>query len=266
MTFAHLAQYVDLVLGTILVIKLLRLRLHKVYGVFCLFLAVDLLSSAMWALWFIPGSPFKGLDYRLVWLVGRCIAWILTLWTILNLLDAVLAGFSGIAKISRAVFRWSFLAALVIAAISAVPEYTASGINPEHANLENLVIVGLVVERVVASTSLIVMLSVLIFLLWFPKQVPRNLALFSIGFLVYFGVKNLVLLARSFWSHNIYDVVNTTASVVAGACFAYWALFLSSAGEQVQTKLSIHWKPDEQERLMHRLELLNESLLRTAKR
>ena len=68
------------------------------------------------------------------------------------------------------------------------------------------------------------------------------------------------------WSHELLDFASTMATVIAGACFAYWALFLSTAGEQIHTSLSVNWTSGDQHRLMEQLEGLNRSLLRAAKR
>ena len=116
-----------------------------------------------------------------------------------------------------------------------------------------------------SSTALLALLAVLGFLLWFPVQIPRNLAVFNVGFLVYFSFKNLVFLAMSFSSQNMVRFVSVTASMVAAACFAYWAVFISAAGEKAKTRLSI-WKPADQEQLLQQLEMLNQSLIRSARR
>ncbi len=131
--------------------------------------------------------------------------------------------------------------------------------------VDELLRMAVVGERTVSSAALLALLAVLSFLLWFPVQIPRNLAVFSIGFVVYFSFKNLVYLAMSFSPQNIVDFVSVTASIVATACFAYWALFISAAGEKAKTKLSI-WKPADQEQLLQQLEMLNQSLIRSARR
>ncbi len=49
---------------------------------------------------------------------------------------------------------------------------------------------------------------ILLFLLWFPVEISRNLVVFSAGFVVYFAAKTSLLLERSFWSHDSTRIVS----------------------------------------------------------
>ena len=51
-----------------------------------------------------------------------------------------------------------------------------------------------------------------------------------------------------------------------GACLAYWAIFITKAGEKVPAQLAVKRDREHEARLIHNLELLNESLIRSASR
>ncbi len=123
-----------------------------------------------------------------------------------------------------------------------------------------------ILDRVISSTALLALLCVLCFLLWFPVEISRNLAVFTAGFVVYFAAKTSLLLGRSFWSHDINRIVSIATGIIVTICLAYWGIFISAAGERVRTRLGHLWRPEEQERLMGQLEAINASLLRASRR
>lgn len=265
--FEHLTQFAGLALGLLLIVRLLLLHLQRTYLIFSVFVIADLIGSALWMLRSWGGSPLSTIDYRLLWLTDRVVVWGLLLWTVVALLDAVLARYPGIATLSRKTLNFCFLGAVVIAALSAFPEYAAS--ETAHKTISwkaHLVIAGLVAERVVFSIALLAMLAILAFLLWFPVEIPRNLVVFTTGFLIYFSVMNFALLARSFWSSDILPYASVAGSLVSVVCFAYWGLSISKRGEIASAGLYLNREAKQQERLMQRLELLNDSLLRAARR
>jgi hypothetical protein len=268
MNWEWIAQIVQVTLGFLLIARLLLLRLHRIYEIFCAFLLVDILGSLFWFIWNDSYSVRSHIDYRSGWLVGRVAFWILMVWTVYALLAAILANLDGIYRLSRKVLKISFAVAIIIGLLSAIPEYWASGVSgPKYTNpLDKLVGIGMIFDRVLSSAALLVLLAILILLLWFPVQISRNLAVFSAGLLVYFAAKTTVMLGRNFWSHDSTRGVGIAITFAMSVCIAYWAMFISRAGERVRTRPGHAWKPAQQERLMVQLEALNASLLRSARR
>ena len=62
------------------------------------------------------------------------------------------------------------------------------------------------------------------------------------------------------------DVIDILLGGVSSICYLLWLLRLSPAGETVASALTIPRQPQEQERLVAQLELLNQSLLKVARR
>jgi hypothetical protein len=108
MTFVQISQVLNIALGAMLVVRLVSLRLERVYRIFSLFLCCELIVSLVE---FISSvEPDFLPDYRIIWLTGRVVIWILTLWTVYALLGAVLAELPGILGLSRKVLNLTFLA------------------------------------------------------------------------------------------------------------------------------------------------------------
>ena len=260
MSWVRIGQFVNLGLGLILMIRLLYARLERVYSIFCMFLAAEFIASLLSFLKKVASHSFP--DYRIMWLAGRAVIWVFTLWTVYALLDAVLAHLPGLLRFSRKLLNTVFVLAVVFGMLTARPEYSVSGLS----GLGRAAGIGIVLDRVVSTIALLALLSILGFLLWFPVEISKNLIVFATGFLVYFSAKGALMLSRSLWSHDSLNLVSNIDMLISGACFAYWAIFISPQGEMVSIKMGHSWRAREQERLLGQLEAMNVALLRTAAR
>jgi hypothetical protein len=263
-TWQRIAQDVNAALCVALIVRLLVLRLHRVYRIFSLFLLSELMASLIASVKVL--APDSLPDYRIIWIVAQCVIWICTLWTVYALLDAVLTKLPGILGFSRKLLNGAFISAGILALLTARPEYSVSGA-PEFVDpIARAVGMGFVLNRVLSTIALLVLVSILGFLLWFPVEVSKNLIVFSTGFLVYFAAKTGLLLTRSLWSHQSLNLVSNLIMFISGACFAYWAIFISRQGETVPVRVGHSWQARDQDRLLGQLEAMNAALLRSAVR
>jgi hypothetical protein len=264
MTWARIAQDVNVALCIALIIRLLVLRLHRVYRIFCLFLLSELLGSLLAFLNLLLPDWFP--DYRIIWIVADSVIWICTLWTVYALLDAVLTNLPGILGFSRKLLNGAFISAGILAMLTAGPEYTVSGVAALPSPIARTVGVFFVLDRVLSTVALVVLVAILGFLLWFPVEVSKNLIVFSTGFLVYFAAKTALLLISSFESHHSLRLISNLLMFLSGACFAYWTSFINRQGETVPVRVGHSWHAQKQERLIGQLESINAALLRSAVR
>lgn len=270
MDWPSVAQYVELCLGCVLVVKLLSLRLHRVYRYFCIFLLADISATLMWALdKRLRGTPFY-FDYRIAWLGERGIEWVFTLLTVYALLGAILAQLPGILKLSRKILKISFAVAFGIGLLTAFPEYqAAANTQTFHDRLAHAVAAAIVMDRVVASVALLTLLGILIFLILFPVQMSRNLVAFFSGFVVYSTLQACGQLALSLLSGGAPDfirLVNMWSAVLVGGIFAYWTVFITKAGEEMPARMPVSWHRQHEDLLIAQLESMNASLLRAVRR
>jgi hypothetical protein len=267
MNWSRTAQYVSDILALVLIIRLaaIRVRLPGVYRVFVAFLAFQLLESLL----SLALYAFKGvlhLDYRLLWMPLQAISWVLSLWMVYALLSEILKSLPGILRFSRLVLNIIFALAILLALFTVVPEYSAAGGAKFADPIDRLLIAVFVLNRAVAMAALLVFACILAFILWFPVEMRRNLAVFSVGLVIYFATKVALLLARSYLSHENTRVLSTTMAFVVAACFAYWIVAITPHGQAVQVRWGHSWRLDEQRRLMTQLESMNTALLRAATR
>ena len=266
MTWGVFDHVVNGALTLALIVRLLALRLHSVYGVFCAFLLFDLLASSI--VWIERGIHSAAFDYRWTWIGIRVVTWVLSLWMIYALVTAILLCLPGILRFSRRLLNLTFLLAFPIGVLTVRPDlaFRPSGFLGFTNPVGQWMGITFGVERAVSTAALIVLLCMLGFVLWFPVQMSRNLVVFSAGFVIYFTAKTALLLTRDLWSRQTYAIFSNINIIIFSACLAYWLFLITAAGERVSVKLGHRWHVREQERLLGELEAMNTALLRAARR
>ncbi len=266
MTLVRIAEFLSNTLGIALIFRLLYLRLHRVYRVFCLFLLYELLAASVF-LYEILARDAR-LDYRLTWIAMRLVGWTLYLWMVYSLLTALLETLPGILRFSRKVLNWAFPIAIGIALLTIGPEYAASGLSDSAQPIVRAVTVGIILERVISTVCVLVLLGILGFVLWFPVQMPRNLAVFSLGYVIYFGSETALLLIRSIWPNDsINAAVSVAMNFITSGCLLAWIFLINKEGEAAPVRLGNRWRGVQvQERMIGQLEAMNATLLRAARR
>jgi hypothetical protein len=261
MNWVLLSQYADIFLAAGLIIRLLSLRLHRIYLIFAIFLSYELLQSVVGLVEVAMRNP--PIDYRVTWMFMRPPAWVLSLWMVHSLLTAILRKLPGISRLSNSLFQCVFLGAAGLALLTAFAEYLNHG-NLVQSAIERGLVIGLALERATSIAAILVLLAMLIFILWFPVEMPRNLAIFSSGFVVYFAAKAALLLMLMYLPHFYHEhrqSISAAISFVLAACFAYWSIFVNRRGELKQVRLGHSWQAGEQRKLIEQLEAMNSALL-----
>ncbi len=254
------AEYIELALNVVLLIRLFALRLGSVYSIFSAFLICDLVLSI------VAGLTSFGLvpvDYRILYSSARVVAWILSVWMIYALLKEILRSLPGILSYSRRLLHVVFAVAFLIGVSVIAMDNAVSRVGGWTSALNRMVATTYVVDQVIGVTVLLVLLVMLGFFLWFPVVVPRNLAIFSIGYVVYFSSTTAMLVLQSFRTSGGSPVASTVVMLITSVCYTYWAIFLSKQGETAPVRIGHSWQADEQQRLLHRMEEINGVLLQT---
>ena len=203
--------------------------------------------------------------YRVVWIGLRVVAWALSLWMVYALLDAILGKYPGVLRFSKGLLNFSLLIALLIPLATVRAEYGASALASSPSSIYRAVGFTLVLERAISMAAVLVLIATLGFILWFPVQMPRNLAVFSVGFVVYFSFLTALLLLMNLSSLPVARIVGDLLSLAPSCCYVYWLTFLSAEGESVPVRMGHSWHTSDQERLIGRLEAMNSALLRAAR-
>jgi hypothetical protein len=255
MSVEHVAQYSNILVAVVLVVRLFWLKLASKYAVFTALIGFSVVWSLIVAL--VPWRA-RNIDYRVAWLIFEPIAWTLYVWVVYSILQKIMVAHRGILSASRKLFAACFIGSVALGLLSARLEFVV-------AHPDAPVALALIVERAFCTVSLLLLLVTLVYLLWFPVSVTRNVALLCGGLMVYFAVKTALLLVHDIWAPDSVRLVSLLLILVSTACLTIWALTLTRAGELEKVRPGHSWKPKEQERLIHQLEAINAALLRSAK-
>jgi hypothetical protein len=206
---------------------------------------------------------FFHIDYRIWWLVMRLPYWTLYVWMVYALLQAVMHEYPGVHKLSAKVLNGSIAVAAVIGGLTAAHSLYALRLNTT--TMVRLSASGAALERTASVACLILLLGVLGFLLWFPVQVPRNLVVFSVTYVVFFAAN---VVSYSFYSGSTASalLVGWSVLIVSCLCYSCFLLFLTEAGEHAPARIGHSWKPGDQARLLEQLGAINAAVLGAGRR
>lgn len=111
---------------------------------------------------------------------------------------------------------------------------------------------------------LLFLAAAVLFLLWFPVKVRRNVAICLGAFAFYLFHRWAGLLLVNLYPKSS-DAVNAVLLVLSFACVALWTLAVRPEGEIVITVTGHHWNPAETEHLLGQLDAINTRLERMAR-
>jgi hypothetical protein len=260
-----LIKSLNVAAAVILAFRLAFLRIFSFYKVFAIFLLYDLSITVAYVAvpWYELNRRY-GLDYRVVWLAERPIAWLLWVFVVFAMLGGIMNRHRGILRATRKAFAGCLIGAVVVALLSARAELALAaaghGSQSSPSALAAAVSHGFVIERAVLTTSLVLLGSMLSFLLWFPVHVTRNVAVLCAGLLVYFAADAGLMFARGVWALGSLRSVSVGLYLVQTLCLVVWLRFINAAGEKREVRPGHSWKPEQQDRMMQQLEALNAAL------
>ena len=202
--------------------------------------------------------PYGTNLYTAFYVITQPIAWIFYSLITLEVYQAVFRSKRGIASFSRRVIPvavgLSVLLAMGTLLLQPHPD-------SPYFNLE----IYFAVERAVNFSLLCFVLLLIGFLTWFPVPLARNALVHSAVFSLYFGVKAVAVLARTLLGPAVTDRANVAVLCVSVVSLTLWTMLLRRSGEEARVRTGYRRNSVDEERLMHQLESINRTLLRSAK-
>ncbi len=203
--------------------------------------------------------PLRSIAYGNIFFASQPILWILMFLVLLELFQQALDDKPGIASFSR---KFVMGAMGIAAAISVCTLFfNLQDSTPRYIILESF----LLVDRVVHLALLLFLLLLIAFLGYFPVLLHRNARVHVAVLSFYFLAKTVVLLFRTIAGVEVAYQANFAGRLIMIGCLATWCVLLSKAGEKRKVHSSWISNPDDQERLIAQLDMINATLIRTAK-
>jgi len=251
MTLVEFGRWTGYLNGAIevgLLIRLLSYGLARRYcWLFGYFLA-DVLQILL-----LIRLPTYSISYGYIYFGGQGVKALLGVLLAISLWKLALLGYPALARFGRQIVIYMLLAAMALAAVGLLLEpATPRGQNPTMHSLQ-------AIEGAVDSMVLVFLVAAVLFLLWFPVKVRRNVAV-CIGGFVFYGFQRWagLLLVNLYpkYSHAFYALM----VVLELTCLVLWALAIKPEGEIVTTVTGHRWNPAETERLLGQLDAINARL------
>jgi len=224
--------------------------LYRVYSYFFGYLLLSVAQAFILSL-----VPFRTNLYRDCFLITEGLIACSYSLIVLELYSIVLRDLGGIASVSRRYIKITLVLAIAFSASLLVFEKTPGA----------LVARFFIFERVAVSSLVIFVILISGFLLYYPIHLSRNVIVYSIGYAFYFLTKAAALFITNVDKQWIrpFDTVRIAAST---ACLLFWVFMLNRHGESVTFALGHHWKPEDEQRVLSRLQAINASLLRAGRK
>jgi hypothetical protein len=123
----------------------------------------------------------------------------------------------------------------------------------------------MMIERGLACSLLIFLFVILIFLTRYPVPLSRNVIVHCGVYTVFFLTATLAMLLRTLFGFDIARSVNVGISGVNALCAVAWFFCLTPYGEARRVSLP-KFDPEHEERILHKLNALNRTVLKAAKK
>lgn len=225
--------------------KLFWDRLHKIYTYFLGYLLVELAQTLIPIL-----VPFDSRMYRNWYVLSQALVLFFSTLVVLELYSTILRGWKGIQRLSRHYIR---VVLGVSIAISLLPLY----VEKTPTLLTDYLFI---LQRPIVSSLLLFILSLSIFLVYYPIPLGRNGLVYLSGFAVFFVTSTTTIFIRNlghYWTRLTSDI----QMGVYLLCLLYWLFAIRRDGEAKRVVVGHRWNRDDQRRLLAQLEGINDSLL-----
>ena len=251
MDFGRLEQwlwYFNIAAAVILLVRLYQSRLAGIYSTLILYLGVDTFQQIVELA--VLRRPKL---YGRVYFGGQAIKVALAVFVVVQLYRLALAQHPALAVFGRRTLIYLFGAGAVVSAAGLPLDPTLRN-DPSpilHAFLR--------FERSVDLFTLVVLLVIAGFLLWFPVRTRRNVALCLAGFVFYSLERWTGLLLINLWPDWVRPI-SVTMLGFSFVCLAAGIVFLRRSGETHSTVTGHRWNAAEARRLSVQLDAINDRL------
>jgi hypothetical protein len=233
-----------------LIVRFWWTGLYRIYVYFFAYLLLLLTQTIV-----LTSVPFQSTAYRDCFLITEGLIVCSYSLIVLELYSVILHDLHGIASVSRRYIKITLGLAVAASAVLLMFEKAPGA----------AVAPFLRFERVAVSSLVVFVILISAFLLYYPVHLRRNVLVYSIGYAFYFLIKAAALFVSNVdvrWI-GLFDTLRIAA---ATACLIFWAFLLNRKGENLTVTAGHQWIPEDEERLLSRLEALNSNLLRAARK
>jgi hypothetical protein len=233
------------------VFKLIKIKLARSYRAFFAFCCFQVVQTIVMLTLGITSAL-----YFQFWAVTLPLSWLLGILALRELCGLVLDRYQGL----KTAGRWGMYLAVVIAAgisiLTLLPHM-------KPAQRSRILPYIYPADRGVNFGLAIFVLVMLFLLSRFPIKPNRNVMVHATLYTLFFLSSAINILVHTFWGSKTPSAVDVAWSSVTATCAWCWFSLLNNQGEQGHMNVP-HYTPEQEERILMKLEALNETLLKVA--
>lgn len=236
-----------------LLLRLLLSRLYGVYGLFFAFVAVSLGGELV-----LANLHARTDTYGYCFIAVEAIRTIFSAVIVVDLYSLVLRDLPGLAGLAKRYFS-------IALGISVVASLLLLGFEQSPSTV---LFKYYVFHRAISTSLILFILFITAFLIYYPIPLARNVIVYTIGYAVYFlaHASGFLLITSGGPDQAWREPVSKALQFVSFASMVCWVIFLNREGE-TKIRATVPRMNREQERLvLQKLQAVNASLLRVAKK
>jgi hypothetical protein len=230
-------------------LRLLKSGLSKQYPV----LTVYLLYTAP----YLAGPlvlDLKSLVYYDFWLASEPLLWILEILLVRELCSGVLAQYQGIRTMGRWMIYGGMVISIAISLLTLLPNIRSS-----LSQRSRILAMFTGMARGVNLALAVFLLLMLFLVSRYPVRLSRNVLLNTGVFTLFFLCNTLNAILSTVFDLRLGLKAATLLATLSCGCAIVWLLFLTPAGEKVESHWP-HFSPDYEDYLLRQLDSLNRAL------
>ena len=243
--------YLNFFATLVLLARMAYYKLHRAYPYIFLYWLSQIVASLL-----LLQIPMRSSKYAYAFFLAHFVGLVLAVLVIQELYGCALAAHPALSTFGRR----SVLAVLAITAAvaAALTGLDATVLPGQYAAIHRF----MTVSRTLEFMILVFFAAIGGFLLWFPVRIRRNIAVYLLGFFVFYAFQSLAFLLNNLLAQQHSQAISTAALAIALLCTMIWFVGLREEEAREAMVAGHSWNPAEAARLSIQLDQINKSLNR----
>jgi hypothetical protein len=245
----QLFWHADLAMAAALLLRLVMIGVVRKYRALSALLGFSVARTLL-----LMSLPLHTSAYGYTYLLLTPGLWLLLAWAALEVYRHVFESYQRLSILGRGFLVAAFAASLAVAGVILALQWTP-GRDP-FPSLRAL----LLSEQASALTLFFFLLILVLFLLWYPVPLRRNLFWYAFGLSLYVFHYAAAVALRMFAGHEWTDAASTVNLAMSALSRLGWCMLLSQKGEKEVRRGAIPRGSEAEQRLLGQLRALNSML------
>jgi hypothetical protein len=237
-------------------IRLYTNKLHKRYRVFFAYLVFSFFYTAV----VMKLDPRTGY-YMQFFVITEPILWLFYVLNVMELYSLVLEKYKGLYTLGRWALYGSLFVSVLVSAIALLPRLAQAPVRQRSTILPYYIMT----ERGVVCALLVFLFLILVLLSRYPVFLSRNVLVHAAVYSTFFLTATLGTILRSVLGLKVSASLSNIQLGITAFCVLLWLIFVDAKGE-IRLMTVSSFAPEQEERILSKLNALNSTVLKAARK